>query len=119
MAARATSLEFMILGPLEARLGGKRLDLGGTKQRALLAVLLLNANRVVAVERLIDELWGDAPPETAANTLQVYVSHLRKILEPGVATAERVLQTRPPGYAAVVTDGQLDLQRFEHLLVEG
>src|SRR5439155_21559024 len=77
------------------------------------------ANRVVAVERLIDEVWGDAPPQTAVNAVQVYVSQLRKLFQFGVAGTEPVLQTRPPGYAAVLGDGQLDLHRFERLLVEG
>ncbi|TML13965.1 MAG: hypothetical protein E6G33_10965 [Actinobacteria bacterium] len=113
------SLELNILGPLEARRLGQAVDLGGAKQRALLGVLLLNANKVVPVERLIDDLWGEEPPETAANTLQVYVSQLRKLVEPGVTGNERVLQTQPPGYKAA-TDGQkLDLTTFERLLVEG
>jgi two-component SAPR family response regulator len=115
----ASSVEFLILGPLEARRYGEPLDLRGAKQRALLAVLLLSANKVVAVERLIDELWGEAPPERATNAVQVYVSQLRKILEPGVSGAERTLQTRPPGYVARVGEDQLDLHRFERLLVEG
>jgi DNA-binding SARP family transcriptional activator len=119
MGGGMNSLEFMILGPLEARRLGEPVDLGGGKQRALLAALLLNANKVVAAERLVDELWGDEPPETAMNTLQVYVSQLRKILEPGVGARARVLQTRPPGYVAVVSEGQLDLPPFEALLVEG
>lgn len=119
MSAPLKSIEFRILGPLEAHRMGEPLDLGGAKQRALLAALLLSANRVVAVEHLIDDLWGDAPPETAANTLQVYVSHLRKILQPGLEAGERVLETRPPGYVALVAEGQLDLDRFEALLVEG
>ena len=113
------SLEFLILGPLEVRRGGRPLALGGARQQSLLAALLLNANKVVAVERLIDELWGDAPPETATNTLQVYVSQLRKILEPGASGADRLLQTRPPGYAAMLRQEQLDLDRFESLLVQG
>src|SRR5437667_9837780 len=112
------SLEFSVLGPLEARRLGEVVDLGGAKQRALLGVLLLNANKVMPVEKLIDDLWGEAPPETAANTLQVYVSQLRKLLEPGVAANERVLRTKPPGYTAAVGE-QLDLNRFERLLVEG
>ncbi|HEX6699176.1 MAG TPA: BTAD domain-containing putative transcriptional regulator [Gaiellaceae bacterium] len=115
----ATALRFNILGPLEARRLGDPVDLGGAKQRALLAVLLLNANKVVPVERLIDDLWGEEPPETAANTLQVYVSQLRKLLEPGVSADERMLRTQPPGYTAAISDGQLDLTTFERLLVEG
>src|SRR5262249_10310849 len=67
-------VEYRLLGPLEARRGDGPLPLGGVKQRALLALLLLNANRVVARDRLVDELWGERPPETAVATIQVYVS---------------------------------------------
>ncbi|HWQ02387.1 MAG TPA: winged helix-turn-helix domain-containing protein, partial [Gaiellaceae bacterium] len=70
-------MEFRILGPLEVFSDGQALDLGGAKQRALLAVLLLDANNVVSTDRLIDALWEDEPPETAAKALQVYVSSLR------------------------------------------
>ena len=86
--------EFRLLGPLEVRVRGESLPLGGLKQRALLAVLLLHANRTVARERLIDELWGDAPPETAVKAVHGYVSRLRKVLPAGT------LQTRPSGYSA-------------------
>ena len=73
-------MEYRVLGPLEALGSEGPLPLGGAKQRALLALLILNANRVVSRERLIDELWGDDPPETAVTTVQVYVSRLRKLL---------------------------------------
>jgi DNA-binding SARP family transcriptional activator/tetratricopeptide (TPR) repeat protein len=119
VVAGAASLELNILGPLEARRLGQVVDLGGAKQRALLGVLLLSANRVVPVERLIDDLWGEEPPETAANTLQVYVSQLRKLLEPGAAADARMLQTQPPGYKAATDGRKLDLNEFERLLVEG
>jgi DNA-binding SARP family transcriptional activator len=105
-------MEFRLLGPLEARAGGGLLPLGGAKQRALLALLLLNANRVVARERLVDELWGEQPPETAVESLQVYVSRLRKVLPKGA------LVTRPPGYALEVDPEAIDLQRFERLVAE-
>src|SRR6266542_5919474 len=85
-------MEFRVLGPLEAYDAGKRVPVGGTKQRALLAVLLLNANRVVPRDRLIDALWEEEPPETARKAVQVHVSQLRKLLG-----SDR-LQTRPPGY---------------------
>src|SRR3954470_22432912 len=71
-------MEFRVLGPLEVLADGRALDLGGQKQRALLAILLIEANRVVSSDRLIDALWEDAPPETAQKALQVYVSQLRK-----------------------------------------
>ena len=107
-------LELRILGPLEARAGERSLPLGGAKQRALLAILLLHANEVVSTDRLIDELWGESPPETAANTLQVYVSQLRKALE-----VKDAIATRPPGYALQLAPEQLDLGCFERLLEEG
>ena len=73
-------MEFRILGPLEVQANGHRVPLGGRKQRALLAVLLLNANEVVSRDRLIDALWGERPPLTASHTLDAYVSRLRKAL---------------------------------------
>src|SRR4051812_4881145 len=103
-------MEFRLLGPLEVRAGDGPLPLGGEKQRALLALLLLNANRVVSRERLIDELWGEAPPETAVSMVQVYVSRLRKVLPNGV------LSTRAPGYVLAVEPTELDLARFEELV---
>jgi predicted ATPase/DNA-binding SARP family transcriptional activator/Tfp pilus assembly protein PilF len=115
-------VEFRILGPLEVLdAQGRRLALGGPKQRALLAVLLLHAGEVVAVERLIDELWGEDPPDTAAHTLQVYVANLRKVLEPDRArrAAGTVLRTQPPGYRVDPGPDGLDLASFERLTAEG
>ena len=89
------------------------LPLGGAKQRALLAILLLNANEVVSSDRLIDQLWGEAPPETAPKGLQGYVSGLRKALD--LARDDEVVVTRPPGYAIQLEAEQLDLSRFERL----
>jgi predicted ATPase/DNA-binding SARP family transcriptional activator len=106
-------MDYLVLGPLEVRDGQESLPLAGAKQRALLALLLLNANRVVSRDRLIGELWGDEPPATAVTSLQVYVSRLRKLLP-----AETLL-TRPPGYLLAVEPDELDLRRFERLLAEG
>jgi DNA-binding SARP family transcriptional activator len=94
---------------------------GGAKQRALLAILLLHANEAMSSDRLIDDLWGSRPPETAANALQVYVAQLRKLLEPERARGapSKVLTTRPGGYLLSVEPGGLDAERFEHLLAEG
>ena len=108
-------MEFRILGPLEVHCGGRPVALGGAKQRALLAILLLNPNRVVASDRLIEELWGETPPESATKGLQGYVSALRKVLDHGGGGARDVLVTRPPGYAILVEPEQLDLGRFERL----
>ncbi len=105
-------MQYRLLGPLEVQGGDGTLPLGGAKQRAVLALLLLSANRVVPRERLIDELWGDQPPETAVTTVQVYVSRLRKLLPEGV------LQTRPPGYLLSIEPDGFDLLRFESLVAE-
>jgi DNA-binding SARP family transcriptional activator len=100
---------------------GQRLVLGGPKQRALLAVLLLYAGEVVPVEHLIDELWGEEPPDTAAHILQVYVANLRKVLEPGRArgAAGETVRTRPPGYLIEISPDNFDLARFERLVAAG
>jgi DNA-binding SARP family transcriptional activator len=105
--------EFRLLGPLEADVEGNPVQLAAAKPRALLALLLLNRNRVVSTERLIDELWGDEPPARATKTLQVYISQLRKALGP-----DRLV-TRPPGYVLKLAPGELDLERFEQLAAEG
>jgi DNA-binding SARP family transcriptional activator len=106
-------VEFRVLGPLEVLDGQRSLWLGGAKQRALLALLVLNANRVVSRDRLVDALWGDDPPETAVTTVQVYVSRLRKLL------GRETLVTRPPGYLLQVAADGLDLGRFERLRAAG
>jgi DNA-binding SARP family transcriptional activator len=103
-------VEYRLLGPLEVRGSDGLFALGGAKQRGLLALLLVNANRVVARDRLIEGLWGERPPETAVATIQVYVSRLRKLLPPGA------LETRPPGYLLAVEPEDLDLTRFELLV---
>jgi DNA-binding SARP family transcriptional activator len=105
-------MEFRILGPLEVVEAGQPLPLPGTKARAVLAILLLHANEVVSTERLIDELWRERPPDTAANTLQVHVSQLRKSLPAG----KEILLTRGRGYLLRVEPEQLDLERFQGLL---
>ena len=100
-------LEFRVLGPLEALVDGLPARLGGPRQRALLALLLVHANEVVPVARLVDEVWGEEPPVTAGNVLQTYVSQLRKVL------GRDVIATRGRGYVAAVVDGALDLRVFE------
>jgi DNA-binding SARP family transcriptional activator len=109
----ASVAEFFVLGPLEAIVDGSPIAVQAEKPRALLAVLLLNRNRVVSTSDLIDQLWGDDPPETVGSALQVYVSQLRKALGP-----DRV-ETKPPGYSLRVEDGELDLDRFEALVAHG
>jgi DNA-binding SARP family transcriptional activator/DNA-binding beta-propeller fold protein YncE len=100
-------MDFRVLGSLEVVENGEQLRLGGLKQRSLLAILLLHPNQVLSTDRLIDDLWGDQPPETAANVLQVYVSQLRKRLG-----ADRLLH-RGKGYELRVAREELDLHRFE------
>jgi YVTN family beta-propeller protein len=104
-----TSLEFLILGPLEVRRGSTTLQLGSAKQRALLGVLLLHPNEAVSTARLVDELWGEHPPATSEKLVQGYVHALRKQLGDGV------LETRAPGYRVAVDPGSLDLATFEEL----
>jgi len=104
-------VEFRILGPLEASDETGPLLLGGQKQRAVLALLLLEAPRPVSTDRLAEALWGEQPPRTAATSLQNFVSQLRKTL------GADVLVTKPPGYALDIRPEQLDLDRFR-LLVE-
>ncbi len=106
-------MEFRILGPLEVWDAGGEVSLGGPKPRALLALLLLHPNEVVPTDRLIDELWGEGPPEDAAGALRVNVSRLRKAL------AHDVLTTRSPGYVLRVEPDAFDLHRFERLVEEG
>lgn len=71
-------VEFQLLGPVEARVGGRLVPLGGLKPRALLAALLLERGRVVPVDRLVDIIWGQDPPKTARGAIQAYVKNLRR-----------------------------------------
>src|SRR3954447_4334835 len=103
-------LEFRILGPLEIELDGIPLELSGQRQRAVLALLLLNANHVVPTERIVDELWGETPPRTAVTSLHNTLVQLRKLLGSDVVT------TRPPGYVLRVDPEHYDLARFESRL---
>jgi DNA-binding SARP family transcriptional activator len=114
-------LDYRILGPLEVWEGERRLPLGGGKQRALLAILLLEANRVVSTDRLIEELWPERPPGRPQTAVQGYVSDLRKVLElkRGPDEPFQILTTRGPGYLLRVDPAELDLRRFERLLEEG
>src|SRR5215207_2948059 len=109
----AVTTHFSLLGPLSVSLDGAPIALGGQKRRALLAVLLLDANQVVSRDRLIDALWGEDPPDTARNTIQVYVSQLRKLLPDGA------LETAAPGYRLTVEPGTVDLFEFIRLSEEG
>ena len=105
-------VDFAILGPLEAHADGEPIVLGGPKQRALLAMLLLEAGRVVSLDRLVDELWAGNPPATATASLQNFVAQLRKALGPAV------IETRPPGYLVRLEPDQLDVARMRRLVDE-
>jgi DNA-binding SARP family transcriptional activator len=99
-------MEYRVLGSFEVLDGsGQPLSLGGARQQTVLASLVLRAGRTVPLQRLVDELW-ETPPETAAKTVQVYVSRLRHQLEPGA------IKSRPGGYALMLDGDQLDLARF-------
>ena len=105
-------MEFRILGPIEAEDNGLKLDLGGLRERALLARLLLSANRVVSADRLADDLWSGSPPPHSMATLRVYISRLRRAL----GARAGVLVTQAPGYRLNVTGDELDAVRFESLV---
>jgi YVTN family beta-propeller protein len=105
-------LAFRILGPLEVADREQAVLLGGPKQRALLAILLLHRGEAVSSDRLIDQLWGERPPATAAKTLQGYVSHLRKAL------GNDVVLTRGGGYLLAAAPGQVDADRFEAMAAD-
>lgn len=108
-------LRFTVFGPIGAWRGEEQLDLGPARQRAVLAVLLLHANRSVGRERLIEAVWGDPAPAFAVNQLQKYISALRRVLEPGRAarSPSGVLAWSESGYALRVEPGGLDLTVFE------
>ncbi len=115
-------MKYSLLGPLEVYdAAGGRQRLGSPKLRSLLTLLLIDANRVVPLDRLIDQLWAGEPPASSTATLQAYVWQLRKLLEPDRPTRApaEVLITEPPGYRLVVADGDLDVESFERLVTQG
>jgi basic membrane lipoprotein Med (substrate-binding protein (PBP1-ABC) superfamily)/DNA-binding SARP family transcriptional activator len=107
-------VDYAILGSVEVLVDGQVLDLGPPKQRALLAALLLHANETVATDRLVEMVWGEQPPRTAAHSVQIYVSELRKRFE-GAGVPE-VIVTRAPGYVLRAEADSIDAVRFERLL---
>ncbi len=114
-------LEFRLLGRVEVYRDGEPVDVGGPKHRAVLASLLLRVRRVVSVEQLIDDLWPRQPPARAAATVQVFVSQLRRALEPGRCRGEAatVLVTASPGYLLDVDPDTVDAHAFADLVVRG
>ena len=106
-------MQVRILGPFQLEDGGQEITIGGARQRAVLADLLLNANEVVPSERLLVDLWSEDSPASAANALQAAISRLRRVLPPGR------LITAAPGYALRIFPAELDAKRFEQLISEG
>lgn len=115
------TLELRMLGPVEACRAGELLTLGGRRQRAILGCLLLEPDRVVSTDRIIDTVWGNVRPPSVLTTLQAYVFHLRQALEPPRATgvAPRVIITVPGGYRLDTTAVILDVRRFEDSVAAG
>jgi DNA-binding SARP family transcriptional activator/ABC-type branched-subunit amino acid transport system substrate-binding protein/streptogramin lyase len=111
-------LDFRILGPLDVREGEREVPLGRGKQRALLALLLLHRDQVISTDRIVDELWGERPPPTAAKIVQNHVLQLRRALANG-GSAGAALITRGRGYLLRVEPGRLDLDTFEQLVEAG
>ena len=110
----ADGMDFRVLGPVEVWVAGEQVELGPPKQRALLAILILNAGRVVAQERLMELLWHGSEPKTAVHALEVYVSNLRKALK-----SDDLIHRRAPGYVLTVDNQKIDLRRFDELLTKG
>ena len=111
------AVHYRLLGSLEVRSNGRVVDLGPPKQRALLAILLLHAGEVVSTDRLTELVWADDPPRTAAHSIQIYVSGLRKALE--AVGAERAIVTSAPGYLLEADPDSIDALLFERLVAEG
>jgi DNA-binding SARP family transcriptional activator len=103
-------LEFRVLGPLEVLSEGEAVPVAGQRQRALLTLLLLHAGEVLSTDRLVDRLWGEAPPRTATTSLQNAIAQLRKLF------GADVVRTKPPGYVLDLDGNSLDLRRFEELV---
>lgn len=113
-------MDYGVLGQLEVRRGGEVLDLGSQKQRALLALLLIHRNQVISTDRIIDEIWGEEPGSDRKNALHVYLSNLRKVLEPDrtMRGGGTVLLTRSPGYVLKTEVLDVDSDRFEASIAE-
>ncbi len=119
MSVTLGSIEFRLLGPLEVVSGGRRLEIGSARQRAILAALALRPNRVVPRDTLVEEIWGEAPPASATATLHSHVSRLRRTLAEGAGGASAaVLRTREPGYVLEADPDCVDAHRFEKLAAQ-
>jgi basic membrane lipoprotein Med (substrate-binding protein (PBP1-ABC) superfamily)/DNA-binding SARP family transcriptional activator len=113
-------MDFRLLGPLDVAENDLPVPLGGSRARALLALLLVHRNDVVPLDRIVDELWAEPPPKTAEQVVRVYVSNLRKALEPaGSDGPPQVILTRGNGYLLRTGPDEVDVDRFEALRAEG
>lgn len=114
-------MEFRVLGSIEVSDDGRRLAVASGRQLAILAFLIVHANRVVPAERIVDELWGDEPPDTGVKAVAFHVSRLRDALEPGRprGKADGIIATEPGGYVLRIDPNAIDAVRFEHLAAEG
>jgi DNA-binding SARP family transcriptional activator len=113
-----TAWRFLVLGPLEVRREGESLSLGGPKQRSVLALLLLEAGRLVPTSRLLEQVWGDADSDGSIGSLQAYVSTLRKILRDPERPDDERLEFVRPGYRFCVDAGELDLAQVDEVLAQ-
>lgn len=107
-------LALRLLGPLTLSVDSEERDLGGARQRVVLAMLALNANRVVSIERLIDAVWDSSPPTTSRAQIQICISGLRRVL--GDASDMAQIRTRAPGYLLEIPEANLDVTQFTNLV---
>lgn len=114
-------LQFKVLGPLEVLDENGALKISAPKHRSVLGALLVHANRVVSLDRLVDQLWSGDPPPQAAAGIQVHISHLRRVLEPyrSPRSPARVLVSKPRGYMLVVDPDHFDAACFEATSAHG
>ena len=109
-------MKFRILGPLDIAIGSERLELGGTRQQVVMATLLLSANKVVSMDRLLEAVYGQDPPPTSRSQVQIIISSLRRLFT--ARTNDPVISTQSGGYTVKVDSMQLDALRFEELVTE-
>lgn len=111
-------ITFRVLGPQQVRINGVDCTPRAAKVRQVLALTLLNANQVVTIETMIEELWGDRPPRSAVTTTQTYIYQIRKMVSEhaGLQVAANTVRTMPRGYLLQVEDDQLDWRRFERMV---
>lgn len=114
-------ITYSVLGPLQVRVNGCECTPQAAKVRQVLGLCVLRAGRVVGLESIIGELWGECPPRTAVTTAQTYIYQLRRLLarHGGERLARETIRTTPPGYTVCVVDGQLDWAEFEGMVERG